>query len=60
MAECDLIVQDLHAGDPRDVKLALEALQKGKFEEEKVLILISSIMAWQGTPNKMEEIKTHD
>jgi adenylate kinase len=58
MAGCDLIVQDLHSGDPRDVRLALQALAKGKFEEEKVLILISSLMAWKGTPNKQEEIKT--
>ena len=46
LAECDLIVQDLHAGDPMDYKLALEALKKHKFEEEKVFILISSLMAW--------------
>jgi len=46
LADCDLIVQDLHSGDPNDVKLALQALQKHKFEEEKVLILISSLMAW--------------
>ena len=60
LADCDLIVQDLHSGDPNDYKLALEALKKHKFEEEKVLILISSLMAWQGTPPKMEEIKTPD
>jgi len=60
LAECDLIVEDLHSGDPRDVKLALQALQKHKFEEEKVLILISSLMAWNGTPNKLEEIKTKE
>jgi len=60
LAECDLIVEDLHSGDPNDVKLALQALSKHKFEEEKVLILISSLMAWNGTPNKMEEIKTRE
>jgi adenylate kinase len=60
LSECDLIVEDLHSGDPNDVKLALNALRKHKFEEEKVLILISSLMAWQGTPNKMEEIRTKD
>lgn len=46
LSECDLIVYDLHSGDPTDVRLALEALKKHKFEEEKVLILISSLMAW--------------
>ena len=60
LADCDLIVEDLHSGDPHDVKMALKALQKHKFEEEKVLILISSLMAWKGTPNKLEEIKSKE
>ena len=58
LSECDLIIYDLHSGNPKDVMLALESLKKHKFEEEKVLILISSLMAWSGTPKKMEEVKT--
>ena len=60
LSECDLIIYDLHSGSPDDVKLALEALKKYKAEEggEKTLILISSLMAWQGTPKKQEEIFT--
>jgi len=58
LSECDLIIYDLHSGNPRDVELALESLRKHKFEEEKILILISSLMAWQGTPKKLEEVKT--
>jgi hypothetical protein len=47
LSECDLIVYDLHSGKPDDVRLALEALNKHKNpEEEKILILISSLMAW--------------
>ena len=57
LSECDLIVYDLHSGNPKDVQLALEALRKHKFEEEKTLILISSLMAWKGTPRKTEEVK---
>ena len=62
LADCDLIVYDLHSGNPQDVKLALGALgnEKHKFEEEKTLILISSLMAWKGTPEKLEEIKTKE
>ena len=60
LADCDLIVYDLHSGNPQDVRLALEALRKHKFEEEKTLILISSLMAWKGTPEKLEEIKTKE
>jgi hypothetical protein len=29
LRECDLIIYDLHSGNPHDVKLALEALKKG-------------------------------
>lgn len=58
LASCDLIIYDLHEGNPKDVYLALEALKNSKSEEEKVLILISSLMAWQGTPRKLEEIKS--
>ncbi len=32
-------------------------MKKYNFEEEKILILISSLMAWNNTPNKMKEIK---
>jgi protein-tyrosine phosphatase len=46
LASCDLIIYDLHEGNPRDVYLALDALRNSKSEEEKVLILISSLMAW--------------
>ena len=60
LSECDLIIYDLHAGNPTDVRRALEALKKYKSEDEKVLILISSLMAWQGTPKNLEEIKTSE
>lgn len=51
LRDCDLIIYDLHSGNPRDVELALEALKKkstveGEEEKEKVLILVSSLMAW--------------
>jgi hypothetical protein len=60
LSECDLIIYDLHSGCPEDVTLALEALRKYKPEEgdEKVLIVISSLMAWQGTPKKQAEAQT--
>jgi len=46
LSECHLIIYDLHSGNPEDVRLAIKALEKYKFEEEKTLILISSLMAW--------------
>ena len=57
-----MIVYDLHSGNPLDVKLALAALGAPKGEEgdaggEKVLILISSLLAWDATPRKLIEVR---
>lgn len=60
LAECDLIVYDLHSGNPNDVEMAIEALGKLNSEEiteEKVVILISSLLAWGETPRKLQEIR---
>lgn len=63
ISECDLIVYDIHSGNPEDVVLALKALNKhipneedGGGGEEKVLVLISSLMAWDATPRKLEKL----
>ena len=56
LSECDLLVYDLHQGNPKDVELAIQALRKYNVEEEKVLILISSLMVWNKTPPKMREV----
>ena len=64
VSKCDLIVYDLHAGNPRDVQLAIEALGKPRGEDEggqeQTLILISSLLAWDRTPKNLEEIKNPD
>ena len=69
LSECDVLIYDLHSGNPRDVDLALAgkisyislitliALKKYNFEEEKVLILISSLMVWNNTPPHLKEVK---
>lgn len=56
LSECDLLVYDLHQGNPKDVELAIQSLKKYNVEEEKVLILISSLMVWNKTAPKMREI----
>lgn len=61
LAKCDLIVYDLHFGNPKDVKLAIDALLKPPAEGEErptetVLILISSLLAWDKTPKNLQEI----
>jgi hypothetical protein len=63
IAESDLIVYDLHSGNVQDVRLALDAMKKyinseedGAGDGDKVLILISSLMAWDATPRKLEAL----
>jgi len=53
-------VYDLHSGNPEDVQTALKALSKQTEEGEggdKVLVLISSLLAWDATPKKLQEIR---
>lgn len=51
----DVMIFDLHSGDPYDYKLALQAMQKAKdIQEEKVIVVISSLMVWNNTPRKFK------
>ncbi len=52
ISECDVAIYDLHYGNPKDVLAGLEAMQKTG-EEEKILILISSLLAWDATGPKL-------
>lgn len=62
ISKCDLIVYDLHSGNPEDVQLALEAMEKPRPDDdntqEKTIILISSLLAWDQTPRNLEEIRS--
>lgn len=52
----EVMIFDLHSGDPNDYKLALLAMQKAKeIADEKVIIVISSLMVWNNTPRKWKE-----
>lgn len=60
ISKCDLIVYDLHSGNPEDVQLALDAMEKPRLDDdpaqEKIIILISSLLAWDATPRNLEQI----
>ena len=60
ISKCDLIVYDLHSGNPEDVQLALDAMNKPRLDDdpaqEKVIILISSLLAWDATPRNLEAV----
>ena len=60
---CNLIVYDLHSGNPEDVQLALDAMNKPPRpnddpDSEKTIILISSLLAWDSTPRNLEEVRS--
>ena len=56
------MVYDLHSGNPEDVQLALDAMYKPRVDDdpaqEKIIILISSLLAWDNTPRNLEEIRS--
>jgi adenylate kinase len=60
ISKCDLIVYDLHSGNPEDVYLALDAMNKPRPDDdpgqEKIIILISSLLAWDATPRNLEQV----
>ena len=62
ISKCDLVVYDLHSGNPEDVQLALDAMYKPRVDDdpaqEKIIILISSLLAWDNTPRNLEEIRS--
>ena len=62
ISKCDLIVYDLHSGNPEDVQLALDAMKKPRPDDdpgqEKTIILISSLLAWDSTPRNLEEVRS--
>ena len=57
ISECDIIIYDLHAGNPKDIEMATTALKKYNYETEKVLLLVSSVMMWKNTEPKLVEEK---
>lgn len=60
ISECDVIIYDMHTGNPRDIEMALQAFEKYKVEEDsepKILILISSVAVWKNTEPKLVEVR---
>lgn len=54
ISECDVIIYDLHYGNPKDVLAGLDAMKKTG-EDEKIFILITSLLAWDASGKKMVE-----
>lgn len=53
--ESDVIVYDLQTADFDEVDHVIKTAQQGSFEDDKTLILISSVMTWVNTPPKLQK-----
>jgi len=50
----DIFIYDLNTGNIKEVEYILRGLKSIRVESEKVIILISNIMTWSKTPNKIK------
>ena len=61
IVESDVIIYDLHFGDIREIEFVLKGFQQREQPEEpRILILISSILVWDGTPKKIKTKKEEE
>ena len=50
----DIFIYDLNTGNIKEVEYILRGLKSMRVESEKIMILISNIMTWAKTPNKIK------
>lgn len=57
LLECDVLVYDLHTADLKEVEEKLAIFKTAKIEEQKIIVVVSSVMVWTDTPKKVEKIE---
>ena len=50
----DIFIYNLNTGNLKEVHYLIKGLKTIRLESEKIIILISNIMTWEKTPNKMK------
>ena len=50
----DIFIYDLNTGNLKEIEYLLKGLKTLRLESEKIIILISNIMTWAKTPNKIK------
>ncbi len=53
LEECDVYIYDMHFGDTKDIQYVASIFSQ-PLEEQRVLILISNVMAWNKTAKKVK------
>lgn len=57
LLESDVIIYDLMSNCFEEVDYVIKTLKTSNLQEEKTLVLLSSVMTWVNTPPKFEEEK---
>lgn len=52
--ECEVYIYNLDQTEISDIEFGIETMQK-PFEDNKVFILVSDIMAWSNSPRKIKK-----
>ena len=55
LLESDVIIYDLMSNSFEEVDYVIKTLKTSDLQEEKTLVLLSSVMTWVNTPPKFEE-----
>ena len=57
LLESNVIIYDLMSNDYEEVDYVIKTLKTSNLDEDKTLVLLSSVMTWVNTPPKFEEEK---
>ena len=57
LLESNVIIYDLMSNDYEEVDYVIKTLKTSNLQEDKTLVLLSSVMTWVNTPPKFEELK---
>lgn len=55
MLENDIIIYDLMSNSFEEVDYVIKTLKTSPLQEEKTLVLLSTVLTWVNTPPKLEE-----
>ena len=55
-----MIIYDLMSNDYEEIDYVIKTLKTSNLQEDKTLVLLSSVMTWVNTPPKFEEEKGED
>ena len=57
LLESNVIIYDLMSNDYEEIDYVIKTLKTSNLDEDKTLVLLSSVMTWVNTPPKFEEEK---